>query len=104
MDSLSSTLADYLEEIADKIRTGNSNIDKDQMIECFEILSEHDNTRLLSKEQACNYLNMSRSTFDTQIRNGIIPKGQKRLGFKELSWTKCDLEKAIKESNTNINN
>ena len=44
---------------------------------------------------------MSRSTFDTYIRNGILPKGQKRLGFKELSWTKCDLEKAIiKENNT----
>ena len=46
---------------------------------------------------------MSRSTFDTYIRNGILPKGQKRLGFKELSWTKCDLEKAIIKANNTTN-
>jgi hypothetical protein len=35
---------------------------------------------------------MSRSTFDTYIRNGYIPKGKKQLGFKELSWNKYDLD------------
>ena len=103
MDSLSNTLADYLEETADKIRTGNTNLDRDTMLECFEVMSQHDSTQLLSKAQACKYLNMSRSTFDTQIRNGILPKGQKRLGFKELSWTKCDLEKAIIKANNTTN-
>lgn len=103
MDSLSNILASYLENIADKLRKGTSDVDKDTLLQCFELLQESDSTQLLSKEQACKYLNMSRSTFDTYIRNGWISPGQKRLGFKELSWTKCDLEKAILELNQDIN-
>lgn len=51
----------------------------------------------LSKEEACRYLNLSRSTFDTYIRNGWIPKGEKRLGFKELSWLESDLDIACEK-------
>lgn len=36
-------------------------------------------------------MNLSRSTFDTYIRNGWIPKGKKVSGFKELSWSLSDL-------------
>lgn len=49
------------------------------------------NTGFLSKAQACEYLNISRSTFDKMIKEGKIPKGKKRQGFKELSWTKEQL-------------
>jgi predicted DNA-binding transcriptional regulator AlpA len=50
----------------------------------------------LSKIEAANYLGVSRATFDNYINNGWIPKGNKRIGFKELSWNKCDLDKFIK--------
>lgn len=46
----------------------------------------------LSKEQACNYLNMSRSKFDSLVAKGIIPKGRKRVGFKELIFYKDELD------------
>jgi excisionase family DNA binding protein len=36
------------------------------------------NTGFLSKAQACEYLNISRSTFDKMIKEGKIPKGKKR--------------------------
>lgn len=92
MESLSNILADYLEEIADKLRKGTSEIDKDTMLDCFEILSVGDKTSLMSKEEACKYMTMSRSTFDTYVRLGLIPKGRKQVGLKELTWNKLELE------------
>ena len=38
-----------------------------------------------------NYLDVSRSTFDKLVKDGKLPKGQKKMGFKELSWTKEQL-------------
>ena len=35
--------------------------------------------------------------FDNYIRKGLIPKGHKRPGFKELSWNKYDLDKYLNE-------
>lgn len=44
----------------------------------------------MSKVQACDYLGVSRATFDNYVRDG--PKGIKQEGFKELSWQKSDLD------------
>lgn len=46
----------------------------------------------MSKVMACDYLGVSRATFDNYVRNGFIPKGIKEDGFKELSWNKSDLD------------
>jgi predicted DNA-binding transcriptional regulator AlpA len=46
----------------------------------------------LSKQQAYSYLGISRATFDSYILQGILPKGKKIEGFKELRWTKYDLD------------
>lgn len=50
------------------------------------------NTNRLSKAQACDYLGISRSTFDDRVKRGLIPKGKKVQGFKELSWAQAELE------------
>jgi predicted DNA-binding transcriptional regulator AlpA len=50
----------------------------------------------LSKVQACQELNLSRSTFDNMVRTGILPKGKKRVGFKELVWYKDEIITSIK--------
>lgn len=55
------------------------------------MLEKFNTSRPLSKDQACEYMNLSRSTFDTYVRNGWIPKGKKVRGFKELSWKLIDL-------------
>lgn len=47
---------------------------------------------IMSKIQACDYLGVSRATFDNYVRDGFIPKGIKQEGFKELSWQKSDLD------------
>ena len=53
------------------------------------------NKEYLSKEQASIYLNMSRATFDRRVAAGIIPRGIKRVGWKELCWNRDVLDKLI---------
>lgn len=48
-----------------------------------------------SKAKAASYLNMSQRQFDRYISYGIIPKGRHELGFKELSWSKEELDGSI---------
>lgn len=56
----------------------------------------------MSKADACSYLHMSRSTFDSWVRCGSIPKGKKMRGWKELYWSKADLDKFIYEQETSL--
>jgi predicted DNA-binding transcriptional regulator AlpA len=49
---------------------------------------------------ACKHLNLSRSRFDDLVRNKVIPKGRKRVGFKELVWYEDELDKSVRELNT----
>jgi predicted DNA-binding transcriptional regulator AlpA len=51
----------------------------------------------MSKYKAYSYLNISRATFDNYVAQGLLPKGKKEAGYKELSWYKKDLDKFIKE-------
>lgn len=85
-----------LKSCIDRIDAGNSNLSAEEEIEVIELLKKYTNKdRKLSKYQACEYLNMSRSTFDKQIREGKIPKGKKEAGFKELFYLESDLRKFI---------
>ena len=76
-----------LRESANKIETGTCELTEEQALNLFAVIG----TELLSKEQACSCLNVSRSTFDNMIKNEEIPKGRKIRGFKELFWNKNDL-------------
>ena len=81
-----------LQNCIDRIDTGNSNLSAEEEIEVIEILKNYTNKdRKLSKYQACEYLNISRATFDNYIRDGKIPKGKKEVGFKELFWKESEL-------------
>ena len=40
---------------------------------------------------------MSRAAFDSLVRAGAIPRGQKVAGFKELFWTEKELDNIINE-------
>jgi predicted DNA-binding transcriptional regulator AlpA len=78
----------YLREIADKIEVGTSEISESQAMDILSVVAHE----AMSKEQACNYLNLSRSRFDDLVREGKLPKGKKRVGFKELVWYKDELD------------
>lgn len=78
----------YLKEVAEKIDSGTSEITESQAIDVLRVIAHE----VMSKEQACDYLNLSRSRFDDLVREGRIPRGQKRKGFKELVWWKDELD------------
>lgn len=79
--------AKRLRDVAAAIETNTCEINDEQLEEIAKVLGHTP----MSKEQACDYLRISRSTFDTKIRNGELPKGRKRSGFKELVWYKDEL-------------
>lgn len=78
----------YLREVADRIDCGTSEITESQAIDVLRVIAHE----AMSKEQACIYLNLSRSRFDDLVRERKIPRGQKRTGFKELVWWKDELD------------
>lgn len=91
-------IGNMLREIADRIDEGSISSNPEETMQAMEALkSIVDKEQRISKYQACQYLNVSRATFDNYIREGKIPKGQKQVGFKELSWNYKDLDKFIKD-------
>ena len=90
-------LRSLLEQLINDIDSGNSNIPEEQELETIQFIQKI-TSKQLSKLESANYIGVSRATFDNYIKNGWIPKGEKRIGFKELSWNKYDLDKFIKEN------
>ena len=84
-----------LQQFINDIDSGNSNIDENQQNEILQLL-QNINQEELSKIKSANYIGVSRATFDNYIKKGLIPKGHKRQGFKELSWNKKDLDAYVK--------
>ena len=98
MNTLIKIIRDLLMSIIQRIDNGDCNINEDEATELITTLKKYtDKDERMSKYQACNYLNVSRATFDNYVRAGRIPKGKHEAGFKELSWVKKDLDAFIKE-------
>ena len=88
-------LKNLLLQLVNDIDTGNTNISEDAEEEIIDLVTKL--TRVeskYSKYQACEYLGLSRATFDRYIKDGIIPAGRKESGFKELFYYKKDLDDA----------
>lgn len=78
------------------IDAGNSNLTDEDALKLIDILKEFSSKNVfLSKYQAYTYLNISRATFDNYVREGKLPKGKKKQGWKELGWYKKDLDAFI---------
>lgn len=91
-------IREQLQKIINDIDAGNSNISEKDSIEIIKCLKRYtDKTKRLSKYQSCQYLNISRATFDKYIREGLIPQGKKEAGFKEKFWEKKDLDLFIRK-------
>ena len=78
----------YLRDVADKIEGGTSEITETEATDILKVIAHEG----VSKEQACQFMNISRSRFDDLVRERKLPKGKKRVGFKELCWWKDELE------------
>ena len=72
-------------KIVDDIDAGNSNISEGEAIEIVDSMKRFtDKEKRLSKYAAC-------------VREGKLPRGKHEIGFKELSWSKKDLDEFIKK-------
>lgn len=79
----------YLREAADKIDAGTSEVTEEEAMHILGNIAHQP----MSKAQAYKYLNLSRPRFDMLVAIGKIPKGKKRVGFKEKVWWKDELDK-----------
>ena len=90
-------IKDLLLKVINDIDAGNSSLDEQEALEIIDILKKYiDKEIRLSKYAACNYLNISRATFDSYVKEGKLPKGTHTIGFKELSWSRKELDEYIK--------
>lgn len=89
MQSLKKTVVRLLRDTANKIDSGNCEISEEEAM----VIVNNTTHIAISKETACRHLNMSRSKFDDLIRQGKIPEGRKRVGFKEKIWFKDELDR-----------
>ena len=90
-------IRELLQKIIYDIDTGNSNMSEQEQEEVIKSLRKY--TRRdgnWSKYQAYTFLNMSRSNFDRLVREGVIPRGRKIAGYKELFWKEKDIRKLAK--------
>lgn len=88
MLELRKLVAKELRKLADRFDAGTTEASETQVMDIMSMLTHE----VMSKEQACNYLNLSRSRFDDLVREKKIPKGRKRVGFKEKVWWRDELD------------
>ena len=94
---MKSVVRALLQNIIDDIDADNSNINEEDALKIARALKRYTRKDIpMSKYQAYTYLNISRATFDKLVKEGKLPEGKKTAGFKELSWTKRDLDKYLK--------
>jgi len=92
------TIKEILLKIVDDIDAGNSNVDEDDAVKIIKALRQYTRKdKPMNKYQAYTYLNMSRASFDNMVREGLIPRGKKEPGSRELKWCKKDLPKPKKK-------
>ena len=69
-------IKEQLLKIIENIDAGNSNISEEEAINTLKYIRElTDEDKRLSKYQVCQYLNVSRATFDNYVREGKLPRG-----------------------------
>lgn len=86
---IKSIISKLLRGLADRVDSDTCELNEQQAMEIMSVIGHE----VLSKDEACGYLNLSRSRFDSLVLEGKIPRGKKRKGFKELFWYKDELIK-----------
>ena len=90
-------LKKLLQESIDNIDAGNSNFSEEELTNIIKDITKlNRGIKRISKREACErILHCSPSTFDNYLKLGLIPKGHKEYGFKELSWSEKDFDEAV---------
>lgn len=84
---LKKLICSELKNILARIESDTCEIDKSTAMQILSVISHEP----LSKAESYQELQISRSKFDTLVRNGDLPPGKKRIGFNELAWYKDEI-------------
>ena len=87
------TISAKLREVADKIDADSCELSSEQAMDIMAVIGHE----IISKEEACSYLNLHKSKFNYLVKVGKLPQGRKRRGFKELIYYKDELDAAVKK-------
>lgn len=89
-------LKKLFQQCIDNIDSGNCNITEQEQQLVFNYINNtlHKNPQF-TKAQACDYLNISRATFDRYVHDGFIPQGEKLEGSNTKVWYKMDLDNFV---------
>ena len=93
MSIVEKEISRLLRETADKFDAGTSEANEEQLLEGIRIFLHTP----ISKESAAIELGIHPSSFDKLVAEGKIPKGKKKLGWKELRWYTDDIIEAGKK-------
>lgn len=93
MSIVEKEISRLLRETADKFDAGTSEANEEQVLEGMRIFLHTP----ISKESAAIELGIHPSSFDKLVAEGKIPKGKKKLGWKELRWYTDDIIEAGKK-------
>lgn len=89
-------------KIVDDIDAGNSEMSEKELYEVTDLLKRYNfRDKYISKYQAFTYLNISRAKFDNLVRGGVLPRGKKIEGFKELQWSLKEIKEYGRKVATN---
>lgn len=88
---LSNHIGDLLIIVGNKIKAETSEITEEEAIEIMRTIAKEP----ISREEVYKEFKISNNKFYELIDNGVIPKGKKRRGFKELIWYKDEIKTAI---------
>lgn len=91
MSFITDQFVNLLRRTADKIEAGSCELNEEQAIEIMKLIAHQP----MSKEQSAIYLNISTNKFDSLVKSNKLPKGRKRMGFKEKVWYQDELDEYV---------
>ena len=80
-------VAKLMRQYADAIDAGNSHLNAEQATNILSAIAHIE----MTKEEVCDYLNLSRSRFDDLVREGKLPRGKKVKHKNNLVWYKDEV-------------
>lgn len=85
MKVILNVIKNELLRIIDNIDSGNSNLSAEELAELCDLVSTISAAESkLSKYQITQKYKISRATFDNYVAKGIVCKGRRQQGFKEI--------------------
>ena len=78
---------EQLDLLKTRINSDSCEVDVSTAMQIMSVIAHEP----LSKAEAYQELGISRSKFDSLVKDGKLPQGRKRLGFNELVWYKDEI-------------